>query len=81
MSNRTLTIQQVSNGFILQDSDDTALVYPSEAFIDLIRDLIDMTHGNGSRHDEKRLYVIYAPGDKHPNFTPEHAKVIWGDND
>lgn len=32
----------------------------------------------GSRHDASRTYVIEAPGDKHDDFTEEHAKVIFG---
>ena len=36
---------------------------------------------NGSRHDEKRLYLVIAPGDKSEKFTEAHSKVIFGGED
>jgi len=45
---------------------------------DLLRVIQETLGFIGSRHDEKRVYVITAPGDKNDKFTEEHANVIWG---
>lgn len=33
----------------------------------------------GSRYDEKRVYIIEAPGDKNDGFTNCHANTLWPD--
>ena len=84
-------IESATNGYILKtiDKGETVMLdgvttekEEVETFvyetIDDILHFIAESEDPGSRHDEKRLYIIRAPGDKHPNFTEEHANVIWG---
>jgi hypothetical protein len=50
-------------------------------FRDLLHLIQDLMGECGGRHDEKRIYIIEAPGDKHEKFTEAHAEVIYGSDD
>lgn len=84
----TYTIQPTVNGYLLivtsySMTEKYGVTGSSdhEHFISITELLqtIASTLEPGSRHDASRTYVIEAPGDKHDDFTAEHAKVIWGD--
>lgn len=77
-------ITTADNGYIIEEINkheedqkfNTLTVY--ETIDDVLRH-IGHNEDPGSRYDEKRLYVIRAPGDKNEKFTAEHSKVIWPD--
>lgn len=75
-----ITIEQVANGYLVTEDLSQTEQYVFTEFIDLLRYINDL-EGEGSRHSEKRIYIIEAPGDKHEKFTDTHSEVIWGDND
>ena len=52
-------------------------VYSDDQVKQMLTEILNELGLGGSRHDEKRLYIIEAPGDKHPDFSEEHANVIW----
>lgn len=72
-----ITIRLVDNGYILQFEDGVS-VYYDEDIVCLLNELV-LNLKPSSRHDEKRIYVIEAPGDKHKNWTNTHSKVIYGE--
>jgi len=43
-----------------------------------VRDVMEWLGLENSRHSSKRVYVVTAPGDKHPDWTKAHADVIFG---
>jgi len=69
-------IERIDTGYLITTEDGK---YAYESFADILRMLSDY-YDPGSRHDAKRVYIIEAPGDKHPDFTEEIANVIWRDN-
>jgi len=71
----TYNIEVVENGFILIDAQGFKSIHAE--LVDVLRELQESIEP-GSRYDEKRVYVIEAPGDKHVDFTDEHGNVIWG---
>jgi hypothetical protein len=78
-----IKIKLAENGYIIENiynkEEDTEVSVYSD-FKDVLNYLISEIEP-GSRHDEKRFYVIEAPGDKHPSFTDEHARVIWREDE
>ena len=79
-----MKITRAVNGFVIEyynKSSDTTTHYVYDTLDELLREIAFHFDGGGSRHDESRLYIIRAPGDKHPDFTDAHAKVIWGENE
>lgn len=80
-----IIITSVENGYILtswyenEPETKTRQVFSEDDARGMLSSVIEQLGLIGSRHDEERLYVIKAPGDKHEKFTEEHAKVIWGD--
>lgn len=68
-----INIESIATGYLLIIDGDK---YAYDNFTDvlcMIRDLYEP----GSRNDKKRIYIIEAPGDKHPDFTEAHIKVLW----
>lgn len=85
MDNQEVTIEKIDNGFLVSYQCPNTEEYRrvqvySETLADAMRDVVAY-YGDGGRHDEKRVYVIEAPGDKHPDFSDAHYKVIWGCSD
>lgn len=76
-----ITIESVENGYTVDEIDhDAEFVvqrYVYQELAEAIRHAVDY-FDDTSRHSEKRVYVIEAPGDKHADFTEEHSNVIWG---
>jgi hypothetical protein len=75
-----LTIEPCTEGCLVtcQVEDETeryALASEKDA-LEIAMYLLGLT--GGSRHDASRLYLIEAPGDKHPDFTDAHWDVIFG---
>lgn len=81
----SIIIKKAENGYIVEEflSENDEYCYASYVYSDLVSSLrhIADEFESGSRYDEKRIYVIEAPGDKHAAFKEEHAKVIWGRNE
>lgn len=77
-----IKIRRISNGYMIENKDDDILeeIY-AENTRDLFLELQSLLGANGSRHDEKRVYIIEAPGDKHDNWTDAHSAVIFGVED
>lgn len=50
----------------------------AETLHDVLHVVLNHLGGTGSRYDDKRVYVIIAPGDKHKDFTEAHSNIIWG---
>lgn len=79
----SITIKAANNGYIVTELDFSlegefsGQDYIYESLAEALRHANDFFEP-GSRHDEKRVYVIEAPGDKHPDFMEAHANVIWG---
>ena len=83
-----LEIEVVGNGYIVTKLDEeskevTVFESKHDSDVESVRDLLghiesEIGHSS-SRHDDKRIYVIIAPGDKHEKFTEAHSEVIWGD--
>jgi len=69
-----IIITRISNGYLITEEGSSTYC---ETMLEVLRELSSIEPG--SRHDEKRTYVIEAPGDKHPDFTSGHSDVIWGD--
>jgi hypothetical protein len=80
---QSITIKAAKNGYILSEltynlEDDLVTeehVY--ETLAEALRHASDYFEP-GSRHDEKRVYVLELPGDKNEKFTDEMSRVIWG---
>lgn len=78
-----INIEKIENGYLVSyqnpqaDEYDYIKVY-CENIAHALQEVLEY-YEPGSRHDEKRTYVIQAPGDKHPNFTDAHSDVIWPD--
>lgn len=86
MSDLEVSIESIANGFLVSYQDLSSDEYRrvrvySETIADALREALDFFGDIGGRHDEKRVYVIEAPGDKHPDFGAAHYKVIWGMED
>lgn len=70
-----IRIQQVSNGYIVTDTDDPesqpSVIQQREdesdarAFLALVREVQDRLGQWGSRHDAERFYADVRPGDKY----------------
>jgi len=76
-----MKIEAIANGYIVTTSENE---YGSKLYfgsvVELVR-FINDEYEPGSRHSDKRVYVIEAPGDKHPDFTDKHSDVIWPEED
>lgn len=70
-------IEAIETGWLLTLDGDK---YAYDDFSDILSFIQDQ-FDPGSRHDAERIYIVKAPGDKHPDFTPDHAKLIWGDDE
>lgn len=71
-----LILKKVENGYIVRTLEGESVhVELREA----LHEIIDYFGESGSRHDEKRIYIVERPGDKHPDFTKADAEVIFGD--
>lgn len=78
-----IIIETADNGYILRYAPEDGLdtyVFPQDDLKGALRAIVDMLGESGSRHDEKRIYIVEAPGDKHERFTEAHANVIWGED-
>jgi len=81
-----IEIIPVENGYILTQTREgvvSSMVFEDEgseisSARSLLQHMLYVLGKDGSRHDEERLYVIAAPGDKHVAFTREHSDVIYG---
>lgn len=77
-----IRIKSAENGYIvseyLSEEDFTTVDYVYEKLVDAVRHVSNYYDTSG-RYDEKRIYVIEAPGDKNDKFTSAHADVIWGE--
>ncbi len=67
-------IETIANGYILESPDGQR---EHQTGIKELLQAILQFESPGSKHDEKRVYVIVAPGTDHPDFTEEHSRVIW----
>lgn len=79
-----ITIDTAPNGYVLSVDGEYVQIISDEkgevqAGADLLRDLTEHLGLAGSRHDEKRIYVTVAPGDKHDDFTGEMSNVFFGE--
>ena len=83
-------IEPADNGFILrtilapgeyEEGDNGKVDTSVYTTIDEVLQVLAVEIDPGSRYDEKRLYVIRAPGDKNEKFRAYHSKVIWGEID
>jgi len=76
-----IEIEKVDNGYIIADLDQFSYTkFVVNSIDELFRELIDHFGEYGSRYDEERIYIVKAPGDKHPNFTQDHTKILFGDD-
>lgn len=81
-----VAIRAAANGYICQVRedgqewvcDDTADDNEVDAFATFLRIILNNYGPSSSRYDDKRIYVIVAPGDKNDAFTDGHAEAIWG---
>ena len=75
-----MKIERAENGYVLTKMAEEGYVerFIYEQLTDLLHAIKDY-YDDGSRYDEKRIYIIEAPGDKHPNFSDKHYDLIWGD--
>lgn len=69
-------IEIIETGYLLIIDDKEKYAY--EDLSDVLSVIGDM-YETSSRHDAERIYIIKAPGDKHPDFTEAHSKVIFGE--
>lgn len=70
-----LIIEKVENGYITQTPEGKSVQVDIK---DLLHEILDYFGEPGSRHSEKRIYIVERPGDKHPDFTEADAEVIFG---
>lgn len=89
-------IERAQNGWVvtqrsseyLRSEDDTPDIVnvfdekdsEVEGCASLLRHLEDVLGPSTSRYDEKRIYIVVAPGDKNDAFTEAHSDVIWPDS-
>ena len=75
-------LKKARNGYILQYKDDegelSQEVYAEDDIQGLLFGVMEVAGYCGGRHSAERVYIVKAPGDKHEDFTEEHANVIWG---
>lgn len=71
-------IEKIETGWLLILPGNEKYAY--DDFVNILRYLNEF-YNLSSRHDAERIYIIKAPGDKHPDFTEEHGKVIWGNDE
>jgi hypothetical protein len=77
-------IKHVNNGVLLtasylhiENADHDEFVYQAiedgehEAFVEFLRLICDTYGPSDSRYDDKRIYIVLAPGDKHEKWTNE----------
>lgn len=76
-----IKIELIETGYLITAFNSAYTTEERYAFDNLLEVLhfIKEIYKPGSRHDEKRIYVVEAPGDKHELFTEEHSKVLFGD--
>jgi len=80
-----MNIKKVANGYILSIDDGEGhfeeYIYEDtiEGLKYLLSDVATNLGDSGSRHDDKRIYVVIAPGDKSNKFLSKHAKFLFGD--
>lgn len=73
-------IESVQNGYVINvvdQYDDKVDTFVYESFVEVLRHLVEVEEP-GSRHADKRIYVVEAPGDENENFSEKIADVIWG---
>lgn len=81
-----LTIETAENGYIVTElhnrhpEDNRTVLVLDDDFADLLHLVLESFGKAGGRHDEERIYIIKAPGDKHLDFKDYHAKAIWGED-
>jgi len=73
-----MKIEQISNGYLVKTNyEDNELVEHFEDVTGLLRRVLEEYECGGSRHSDKRVYIIEAPGDKNVKFTDAHSDIIW----
>lgn len=72
LTDTDIVITPADNGYAIQYSDGVEIHFDIGSLLNAIIEYYEP----GSRHSEKRHYVIVAPGDKHPDWSELHSKVI-----
>lgn len=76
-----IKIETIENGYLITEThNEKDSVYAYENIVQVLRHINDTCGPSSSRHDDERVYVIKAPGDKNEKFTDIHSQVIWGDD-
>lgn len=79
-----IIIDPIQNAFVITRHSEYSgkkIQYTAPSDIELLMEIQSLCCNPGSRYDEKRVYIIEAPGDKHEKFTDAHAEVIFGEDD
>lgn len=79
-----ITIKEANNGFIYEVEDESGVITTEVCENDIytvsglkkVFEAMICDFCPGSRHDDNRLYAVIAPGDKNPNYTEYHDKIL-----
>jgi len=63
---------------VFADGECLSNEYSAESLRDALHAVMDSLGYCGGRYDEKRVYVIVAPGDKSDKMTDAQSEAIWG---
>lgn len=70
-----IKIIQHENGYSVETEEES---YVYHDLVSVLQHIVSDIEP-GSRYDSDRIYVIQAPGDKHPDFTDELADLVFKD--